>query len=410
MPPDSFSVAPTTDGAAHNLLRAPLQPIAIWELVDAHFAFDSSVLLPSMTADLANLIAIVRANPASLLSVFGHADTTGNDDYNKVLAGRRAMALYALLTRRVDLWEFLFTNAHGGDNWRRDGDFALFLMRRAVKDEDASLPRHTLFDRFMSVLSTGPDGKPFGMPKTAFLGKGRDANGKADFQGCGEFNPLIMFSAAEARTFKAPEQKDARDAAGAPNRRVVVYFFPPSTVVDPAKWPCPRALEGTAGCRKRFWSDASVRRTAQANHRTIDVDKDTFACRFYDRLANERARETSVAHFVEVVVHDEKGAVLPNQQMILIRADGVRVPAVSGADGVARWVGLPLGKAEVGFADDTHFPEPEVPDLVLPEAPPAPSLSTEPADPTASTGEEGSDKAGLDASAVAEGRVQSGLV
>ena len=402
----TVAVAPSDRTADHNTIREPLQPIALWELADAHFAFDSSVLLPSMTADLADLITLVRANPGSLLSVFGHTDTTGNDEYNKVLSGRRAMALFALLTRRVDLWEFLFSHPHGGDDWRRDGNFALAMMRVAVKDPTELLPRAALFDRFMSALSKGPDGKSFGLPATAFLGKGRDPNGKADFQGCGEFNPLVMFSAAEQKDFQSPSRKDARDTAGEPNRRVVVYFFPSGTVVDPAKWPCPRALEGTAGCRKRFWSDAAQRRAFQVRRRTVDTDTDTFACRFYDRLANERARESSFGHFVEAFVHDERGRLLANQSMVLVRADGLRVAAVSGADGVARWVRLPRGKVEIGFAGDTHYPEPEEPNLVIPPTPPKPTIPVEPPDPAASIREEGSNKKGLDASEVAEGRIE----
>jgi len=287
MAEDFFAIAPTDLDSDHNTLRQPLRPFAFWQLDDINFAFDSSVLLPSMTAELVGLIGLVRASPGALLSIFGHTDTTGNDEYNKVLAGRRSMALFALLTRRVDLWEFLFANPHGGDDWRRNGDFALALMRATVDDKTGTLPRGALFDRFMTALSQDPDGKPFGLPKTAFLGKGVDAKGKADFQGCSEFNPLIMFSAVEAKDFQRPERKEARDDEGAPNRRVTVFFFPADTKVTVADWPCPRALEGTAACRKRFWSDHKIRRAFQEDRREHPKDEDTFACRFYDRLAKE---------------------------------------------------------------------------------------------------------------------------
>lgn len=402
MADEFLAVAPTDLDVEHNAIREPLRPVDLWELADAHFAFDSSVLLPSMTTDLADLIAKVRAQPGALLSVFGHTDTTGNDDYNKVLSGRRAMALFALLTRRVDLWEFLFANPHGGDDWRRDDNFAIALMSETVGVPRGSIPRSALFERFMGELSKDPAGRSFGLPKSAFLGRGADAKGKGDFQGCGEFNPLVVFSAAEQRDFAAPARKQARDDAGEPNRRVVVYFFPAGTAIDLKKWPCPRALEGPGACRKRFWSDAAVRRTAQARRRTVPEDRDTFACRFYDRLANEKAHESAEGHFVEALVQDEHGKPLPDQRMVLIRADGVRMPATSGPDGLAKWIRVPRGVVEIGFVDAGFFPEPAMADNPAPVPPPRPALPVEP--PAAAGPEEGSDKAKLDASDVAPGR------
>jgi len=134
-------------------------------------------------------------------------------------------------------------------------------------------------------LSRDPAGKAFGLPKSAFLGKGADPRGKGDFQGCGEFNPVKVFSLAEQRAFAAPGRKAARDEAAAENRRVTVFLFPEDTVISVPTWPCPRALEDTGGCRKRFWSDAAARRTNQETSRHFPEDPTTFACRFYQRLA-----------------------------------------------------------------------------------------------------------------------------
>ncbi|MBC7897294.1 MAG: OmpA family protein [Cytophagaceae bacterium] len=286
---DDFAVAPTDVAAERNQIRRPLKPFASWQLDDAHFAFDSSVLLPSMTPELVSLIGLVRASPGAKLSVFGHADTTGNDEYNKVLSGRRALALFALLTRRVDLWEFLFTNPHGGDDWRKSDNFALRLMRDAVEDKTGALPRTALFEKFMTLLAKDASGAPFGLPKTSFLGKGADAKGKADVQGCGEFNPLLMFSKAEQQALSAANKKTERDKVQEVNRRVTVFFFPADTQVTVSTWPCPRALEGTTDCRKRFWSDHVQRRTFGERRREQPTAEDTFACRFYDRLARETA-------------------------------------------------------------------------------------------------------------------------
>jgi hypothetical protein len=124
------------------------------------------------------------------------------------------------------------------------------------------------------------------LQKTDFLGRGGDAAGKADFQGCGEFNPALIFSKQEERKFAQQQDKTERNAANAPNRRVMALLFRKGSVVDPAKWPCPRASEGVAGCRKRFFSDGDHRRSKQFPdlERKAEVNKDTFACRFYDRL------------------------------------------------------------------------------------------------------------------------------
>jgi hypothetical protein len=310
MPEDFFAVAPTDVATEHNTIRASLAPVAVWELSDAHFAFDSSVLLPSMTLELAELIAIVKTLPGTLLSVFGHADTTGNDEYNKVLSGRRGMALYALLTRDVDLWDHLYTTPHGGDDWRRDRDFSLGLMRGMLGPDATALSRRQLFDRYMGLLARDPDGKSFGLPKRAFLGKGADAKGKGDYQGCGEFNPLRIFSSQELETFRHPDQKANRDAAGAINRRVSVFFFPGDTKITVSKWPCPRATEATAGCRKRFWSDQAERRRPTDRPREEPGDADTFACRFYDRIAIDAARHGKTSSFGRLVVRAQ--SVLPS--------------------------------------------------------------------------------------------------
>ena len=320
---DFFAVAPTDTPSERNTIRAPLLPVAVWELADAHFAFDSSVLLPSMTPELAELIAIVKTLPGTLLSVFGHADTTGNDEYNKVLSGRRAMALYALLTRDLDRWDYLFTHPHGGDDWRRDRDFALAMMRGALGAEATGLARRPLFERFMGLLAQDPAGKAFGLPKRAFLGKGADAKGKGDFQGCGEFNPLRVLSLAELDDFRRPDQKEARDAAGAINRRVSVFFFPDDTRISVSRWPCPRALEPTAGCRKRFWSDHAARRRSENRARQQPGDPDTFACRFYDRIAIDAARRGKTSSFGRLVVRAESA--LPSvskRELVVLDPDG----------------------------------------------------------------------------------------
>src|SRR5262249_54111571 len=63
--------------------------------------------------------------------------------------------------------------------------------------------------------------------------------------------------------------------------------FAPGRRVNPAAWPCPRAKEGVAACRKRFFPDGEVRRNPQGGRREFDDTKDTFACRFYQLITDD---------------------------------------------------------------------------------------------------------------------------
>ena len=296
MAADFLSVAPSDIATEGNTLRDPLRPIAIWELEDQHFAFDSSILLPSMTEDLGELVELIRANPSAPIAIFGHADPSGDEGYNKLLTGRRATALFGLLTRKIPLWEQLLAHPVGGDDWKK-GDQAIRIMKEHL-GKTGPVVASALFAEYMDALAVDGAGKLFGLPPRAFLGGGRDAGGKADFQGCSEFNPRLVFSAAEARRFAAPGQKEARDEANAINRRVSAILFAPGTEINLKRWPCPRASEGVAGCRKRFWSDAATRRSNQERRRERPEANDTFACRFYDRIAIAAARAEAVKTLV----------------------------------------------------------------------------------------------------------------
>lgn len=290
MPESFFAVAPTDKPGQRNRIRDPLVPVAVWQLDQAHFAFDSSCLLPTMAADFARLVAEIRARPGALLAIFGHTDPVGDEDYNKALSGRRAKALYGLLTRRVELWEDLYRHPHGHDDWQAGGRVVAMMRDQLSAAGRAVAPSASVrevFDAYLGLLGVDADGKSFGLPKRAFLGGGADDQGKADYQGCGEFNPVVVFSKAEEREFARAEAKAQRDLANAPNRRVTVLLFPPGTQIDRNRWPCPRAGEGPAGCRKRFWSDAVRRRAAGEERRERPVDRTTYACRFYDRLAED---------------------------------------------------------------------------------------------------------------------------
>ncbi|HVY60074.1 MAG TPA: hypothetical protein VHF22_00415, partial [Planctomycetota bacterium] len=114
---------------------------------------------------------------------------------------------------------------------------------------------------------------------------GADPDKRGDVQGCGELNPVLVFSTAETAAYAPPARKPARDEDNAPNRRVVVYLFERGTRIAPATWPCPRALDGLAACKRRLFSDGERRRSPAEARRRFEDTADTFACRFYHRLA-----------------------------------------------------------------------------------------------------------------------------
>jgi hypothetical protein len=273
-------VGPAVD-TKHNTYRMALIPLACWHIKDVRFDFDSSFVLPDAAEEMQMLSALRQEHPGAPLSVFGHADPVGTDKYNKELSGRRARAIYGMLVRREAMWEDLFSHAHsmGGDAW---GQKAIRKMQDALglphKPAGSSLDRAMLFRTYMDKICGDLQLDP-----SDFLAKGADAGGKGDYQGCGEFNPLRVFSKGETAKLNADTTK--RNKENAPNRRVLVYMFRPNSVVNPDRWPCPRDTEGVDGCLKRMWSDADKRRNPSDARREFETTKDTFGCRFYHRIA-----------------------------------------------------------------------------------------------------------------------------
>ena len=261
-------VSPATASNHINTIRAGIIPIACWRIEHFRFAFASSFPAPEVAEELTLLAQLVKDHPPTSksegkpgfpLSVFGHADPTGDDEYNKQLSGRRATAIYALLRRDTDLWDKLFSQPFGNDKW---GTPALELMldtvspappgetnQQSAKEHERNTgQRRVLFAQYMDKLC-GPD---LQLEKSDFLGHGDDPDGKGDFQGYGEFNPVLIFSQKDQTWFEQDKDQTARNDANAPNRRVMVLIFRKGSRIDPKKWPCPRVTEGTAGCHKRF--------------------------------------------------------------------------------------------------------------------------------------------------------------
>src|SRR5438270_7240160 len=118
--PLAARVAPA-DQSQFNVLVSRIIPIACWRIDDIRFDFGSSFVVPETAKELA-ILADLREKHKLLapgavdgkviyppLSIFGHADPVGDDDLNKALSGRRATAVYALLTRKPQLWEDLYS-------------------------------------------------------------------------------------------------------------------------------------------------------------------------------------------------------------------------------------------------------------------------------------------------------------
>jgi hypothetical protein len=260
------------------------------------------------------------------VSVFGHTDPTGGDQYNKPLAGRRARAVYGLLIRDTKIWSELYNKQYGGDRWglrsirkilsvltpqadpngdpfytapieapggdvkakkKIDDDTRAAL--KAYKNDrfpppNAGFPddktRDKMFGEYMDVICHFEKGGPFKLDqKKHFIAHNKDdKTHKADMQGCSDFNLVFRLAKGEEKLFnEAKELHKTRDDLYAVNRRVIVYVFKHGTDIDPTRWPCPVATDSsTALCTLRFWSDYKRRASAGEERRTFGKDMDLF--------------------------------------------------------------------------------------------------------------------------------------
>ncbi len=309
----------SSTGDEFNRLRLALASNACFRVDDVRFAFDSSFLIANpddetkdIRAELKLLVNLLQENPHSPLSVFGHADPVGADDYNKQLSGRRATVIYALLISGTDpntaaaMWQDVAAKEHWGAPQRQS-----MQTFTGLPEGTADL---TLIQAYMAKLRP----KELLLSKEDFLGKGADPKGKGDRQGCGEFNPALIFSQQRSDAFDKAHDEQGRNDANARNRRVMVVLFKPNTKLDVNQWPCPRVDEGTAGCRARFFVENGKVRGGEwrRSHREPDTDRtyektqDTFACRFYDRIMNTSPCESPVKS-LKIRLFDPQGRPLP---------------------------------------------------------------------------------------------------
>lgn len=295
-------VSPTS-GTEFNTYRPALFPVACWHLYDLRFEFDSSFVLPDTQDEMAELKRLCAEHPKSPLSVFGHADPVGDEVYNKTLSGRRARAVYAMIVRDTDAWEELYSKPMpGGDTWGNNAYGKMLASVGLPKNHpNTKTHRAAVFLQYMDFLCGD-----FKLTTANFLARGAHPDGKGDYQGCSEFNPLMIFSSAEEKEFAKPANKQRRNQENAPNRRVVVYLFRPNAIVSAGKWPCPTWKQGVDGCKARFWSDGLVRLKPAGERRKYEETKNTFGCRFYDRIAGASPCESNQAPISLLKIWDLK--------------------------------------------------------------------------------------------------------
>lgn len=339
-------VAPSTSDE-YNTVKAVLIPIACWRVDDIRFEFGSSFIKPDAKDEFQELDSLMKAHPGAPISIFGHADPVGYDDFNKQLSGRRVQAVYAVLTRKTDLWEDLYKNPVGTDKWDTDeiqmmlsalGYYKGPINGELDQETDEAVrsfqghglevdgnpganTRPKLYKAYMDLICVDKNGSPCQLdPVEDFLARGVDEKGKGDYQGCSEFNPRLLFSQEEENEYSKEENKPKRNAENAPNRRVIAFLFRPGSQVNPKSWPCPRAKEGIAGCKKRFWSDGNERRNTRhpTERREYEKTKDTFACRFYDRMASLSLCEAFLLLNFRIRLFDPFARPIPNAPYRLI--------------------------------------------------------------------------------------------
>ncbi len=408
--------APVPDeqkGKNFNTARQHLIAIGCMRLPNRGFAFDSSIISPQSEGrftKFAQLMQALRdrdeADPKRFppCAVFGHADPTGKDDYNKTLSGRRALALYGVLTRKVEIWDELFLNSFGGDYWGTKAiQTMLSISLKSGEDPFYTGPvdgaktaetkkltsdavdqwkqkrqigsgagldatqRHQLFNEYMDAICHDANGERFVLEPTDFIAKGKGGKSlKGDVQGCGEYNPIFLLSKAKEDLAAKDETLAAvRNDLYEVDRRALVFIFEHGTEVNPKKWPCPAAREGGQGCKVRFWSDADHRRKETDDDRTfgenmafLTVDENnvitptpieqtgnTMACRFYQAFAQNSPCEAKLKEWVirfKVPTFNGKTQVLSNRRYVVKAGESASSPVIRGTTDEFGVVRIPM--------------------------------------------------------------------
>jgi outer membrane protein OmpA-like peptidoglycan-associated protein len=315
-------------------------PTACVRLDYSRFAFDSSFPHPSLSTELGAIFTL-RApgvTDGEKLAVFGHADPIGEESYNKTLAGRRAKAIYALLTRQPSLWDELHQGAFHGDKWGVESlqtcltqlgyDVGAIdgkpgpLFRAGIHGfkrdngltDDETVDKATrlaLFGAYMDALTADEGGTARAYDPADFVGGGKEADSRGAFQGCGERNLAVVLSQDETNELAPDSKREERIRAERPNRRVLIFLFRPNDVKKMSLWPCPAATSGPDGCASVAWSNKDDRLAPSEKRREIRRGGRTFGCKFYDWVARLSPCE-AVRGRVKIWLLDESHQRMPN--------------------------------------------------------------------------------------------------
>jgi hypothetical protein len=232
--PQPLLVGPTTEDQ-QNLANLPLVAVACWAIDDLRFAFDSSFLNVDYDGNetppedirfelnhLSQLVGPGAPYEGCPLSLFGHADPVGTDIYNKSLSERRARSVYALLIYKtdkqtaIDYWNQISSQENWGASQQK-------VMQAFVGQGSSG----NLIDAYLKKLSeAGPS-----LSASDFIGQAAGPDRKADFQGCSEFNPLIIFSQESQATFDNAKANKTRVASrsATPETPLIAEYLPSSS-------------------------------------------------------------------------------------------------------------------------------------------------------------------------------------
>jgi hypothetical protein len=294
--PDIPAARAVTGSSTANTARFPFAPIACWQISDFDFDFDSPFVdLTAVGAfqKVADLHAKLRIRYKAiydgkpLMILFGHADPVGREDYNKRLSENRAKAIYAVLTRKPELWLELFPKG------RKRNHLCQKLIDVGYDKGDVSRRLLDVLSDYMNYLCKDSKGEDFRLADDYFIG-----GAKLAFRGCSEFNPLRVL--AESEEENSASGKRLRNAANRVNRRVVALFFKPGTTSAAAEFPC-RPAPDIQACLDSFFPDGKDRLKAGPNRREHAPGgrERTFACMFYSRLAVNSPCEVLREHMIE---------------------------------------------------------------------------------------------------------------
>ncbi|MEJ1934750.1 OmpA family protein [Nostoc sp. NIES-2111] len=96
-------IVPLGGGALQMTVQETPAELRIRLPADILFDFDKAVLRPSAAPALAQAADLVRQNPASVVTIEGHTDSKGKEDYNTRLSLRRAEAVRSYLAQAATL-------------------------------------------------------------------------------------------------------------------------------------------------------------------------------------------------------------------------------------------------------------------------------------------------------------------